>query len=66
VGEKENKRELTYCNFVAIDGVIKNQSNDGCSFFGFIICPGRGLRPAENALQTCSHPSYGTRSDSRV
>jgi hypothetical protein len=25
VSEKENKRELTYCNFVAIDGVIKNQ-----------------------------------------
>jgi hypothetical protein len=25
VSEKENKRELTYWNFVAIDGVIKNQ-----------------------------------------
>jgi hypothetical protein len=25
VNEKENKRELTYGNFVAIDGIIRNQ-----------------------------------------
>jgi hypothetical protein len=25
VSEKENKSELTYWNFVAIDGIIKNQ-----------------------------------------
>jgi hypothetical protein len=25
VSDKENKRELTYLNFVAIDGIIKNQ-----------------------------------------
>jgi hypothetical protein len=25
VSDKENKRELTYWNFVVIDGIIKNQ-----------------------------------------